>query len=253
MIAILSSNARERTAFAALCEQRGWPCAECDSVRGFKRVLTKSPPRVVVARQKLADGYSDDVFAALRAADLLDRSRTIILLGPGASSALEARQIALGADGVHRDPVRADVLVEYIARFRGPAAAQRGKIQTPPAGKFAFAGAMFDPLERILRNGNRAVQLTPREAELLEQLHERAGKIATYDVLYSEILGRKYRGDTSNLRVLLGRLDASLRAVGLTLRDFVEVIPKTGYRYHATARRVDLASAARLHDRSSAA
>ncbi|HVS50797.1 MAG TPA: winged helix-turn-helix domain-containing protein [Opitutaceae bacterium] len=215
-------------------------------------MLTKNPPRVVVARQKLADGYSDDVFAALRTADLLDRTKTIILLGPGVSSTLEARQIALGADGVQRDPVRADVLAEYIAKFRGPTATPRGKGRDGPL-RFAFAGATFDPLERILRNGNKAVQLTPREVELVLQLHETEGKIATYDALYSEIFGRKYRGETSNLRVLLGRLDASLRAIGLALRDFVEVIPKIGYRYHSTARRVDLPSAARFNDRSSAA
>jgi DNA-binding winged helix-turn-helix (wHTH) protein len=76
------------------------------------------------------------------------------------------------------------------------------------------------------------VSLTPREVLLVEVLAGSKGQIVTYETLYSEVLGRRFRGDTSNMRVLLGKLGSSIRPLGLTLQHHVDVIPKTGYRYH---------------------
>ena len=39
MIAIISSSAHERVAFAALCESRRWACLECDSVHAVRKAL----------------------------------------------------------------------------------------------------------------------------------------------------------------------------------------------------------------------
>jgi DNA-binding response OmpR family regulator len=233
VIAIVSSSLRERIALSALCEQRGWACAECDSVRALKRLLRRSAPRVLVIRQKLSDGYSDDVIAFLRSVDLLGRARMIVLLGPAASSAQEARQIALGAEIVLRDPVRSDVLAEYLAKYN----ALRNRLSQAAAGPMShvFAGGRIDPRERILRHADKTVSLTPREVALVELLRETEGSVVSYESLYEEVIGRRFRGDTSNLRVLLAKLDGSFRAAGLVLRDYVEVIAKTGYRYHSAA------------------
>jgi DNA-binding response OmpR family regulator len=232
VIAIVSSSLRERIALSALCDQRGWACAECDSVRALKRLLRRSAPRVLVIRQKLSDGYSDDVIASLRSVDLLDRVRIVVLLGPAASSAQEARQIALGADTVQRDPVRSDVLAEYLAKYN----ALRNRLpQAAAPAPHVFAGGRIDPRERTLRYADKTVSLTPREVALVELLRETEGSVVSYEALYEEVIGRRFRGDTSNLRVLLAKLDGSFRAAGLVLRDYVEVIAKTGYRYDSAA------------------
>jgi DNA-binding winged helix-turn-helix (wHTH) protein len=81
--------------------------------------------------------------------------------------------------------------------------------------------------------------ITPREALLLELLIRAEPEVVSYETLYNEILGRKFRGDTSNMRVLLAKLSISARAVGITLRSHINVIPKTGYRY----RRLDQTTA----------
>jgi hypothetical protein len=54
-------------------------------------------------------------------------------------------------------------------------------------------------------------------------------------MLYSEILGRRFAGETSNMRVLLGKLGKTTAKVGLDVRQWVEVIPKLGYRYRSGA------------------
>jgi DNA-binding response OmpR family regulator len=246
VIVIVSSNLRERTAFLSLCESRSWPTVACDSVAALRRHIRRSPPGILLVRHKLADGYSDDAIAVLDAANVRPEARIIVLLSPRESSAHEARQIALGADFVLRDPIRTDVLAEYLAKFRKRPPAQSTRAARNSSSSFSFAGAVVEPLERLLRHDRHVCHLTPREVELLETLHESAGKVVNYEALYLDVMGRPFQGDTSNVRVLLSKLDASFRSVGLLVRDHIEVIPKTGYRYNPSAVKVSLAPPERL-------
>lgn len=232
MIAIVSPALQERAAFAALCESRGWVCAECHSLRAFRRLLLRQRPEIVLTRRRIGDGYSDDVIAAVAGPGQPAAVKVVVLMGADAPSSVEARQVALGADCVLRDPVCTDVLVEYLAKYhRSLKQSPRAESGTVPKS-FSFADACVDPIGRQLQRGKGSRHLTPHEVDLVELLVMSAGGIVTYDTLYNEILGRRFRGDTSNMRVLLGKLAASARGVGLPLRQWVEVIPKMGYRYH---------------------
>jgi DNA-binding response OmpR family regulator len=68
---------------------------------------------------------------------------------------------------------------------------------------------------------------------LVELLVGSENRIVTYDSLYHEVLGRHFDGDTSNMRVLLGKLGASARRIGISVRRNIDVIAKTGYRYRS--------------------
>lgn len=233
MIAIVSSHPGERAAFVALCASRAWVAAECDSVRALPRTLRQSPPRVVLTRHRLGDGYSDDVIALLSEARLTPATKVIVLIEAAASSAQEARQITLGADLVQRDPIRTDVLLEYIGKFRHGATTTDGRSGAPES--FSFLGGVIQSMERTFHYRGRTAALTPRQIELAEILASAPSRVVTYPTLYNDILGRKFRGDTSNMRVLLGKLASTLRPIGLNVRRHVEVIPKTGYRYRPGA------------------
>lgn len=243
MIVIVSSSARECSAFLALCEARRWPGIACGSVRALRRALRETAPKVVLTRQKLDDGYSDDVLRAVKAAPGTDATKSIVLLGAGRDASQQARQVALGADCVLQDPVRIDVLAEYLARYRAektPVAAKQAA-----ASSLHFAGATLLLSDRTLHRAGCSVVLTPREFQLVRLLAEARNRVVTYETLYSEILGRRFAGDTANMRVLLGKLAASLRAAGISLRQHVEVIPKGGYRYNEARRKpLRLAAAA---------
>jgi DNA-binding response OmpR family regulator len=231
VIVIVSSLTRERSAFAALCETRGWACTECDSVRAVEKLLGHLRPRVILTRHKLSDGYSDDVIARLSGDGANAATKIIVLLAAEISSAMEARQVALGADCVHRDPVRTDVLAEFLSKYRRAAALPRHAFTPVLAQAFPFADARVHPVDRTFQRGKKTARLTPREVDLCQLLARSHGQVVTYETLYGEILGRKFRGDTSNLRVLLGKLVASARRAGTALRRWLEVIPKLGYRY----------------------
>lgn len=237
MIFLVSQVDRERAALAMLCAPLQRPIVECDSVRKTARSLRRCRPHVVIARHKLGDGFSDDVIALLDELRLAPSPKIIVLVTAGTNSNADARQLELGADCVLRDPVRSDVLLAYISKYcRSP----RQVAQKKEAAEsiIRFAGGVFRPSDRLLHNREHVVSLTSREAELLELLTRSRGEIVTYESLYSEILGRSFRGETSNMRVLLGKLGGSTSRVGIALRQWVEVIPKMGYRYRGV--RLDL-------------
>lgn len=186
-------------------------------------------------RHALADGYSDQVLALLATLGRIGHTRTIVLVEAGTPPELEARQITLGADTVLRDPLRIEVLLAYVARYQhAPPLRPRPRA---PAGAhlLEFAGGRLHRTSRTFHRGRRAIQLTPRETELVELLAGGAGEVVTYEILFAEILGRLFHGDTSNMRVLLGKLTRSLARLGIRARDWIAVIPKSGYRYRKPA------------------
>ena len=231
MIAIASSTVSERNALVALCEAQGWVTIECQSVRATLRTLRRHRPRVVVARHRLDDGYSDDIIAALETSTGPGATKLIVLLEAGIPSHIEIRQVSLGADCVLRNPIRTDVLSAYIGKYLNATNASSPPQRGGDAAVIEFCGGLFAPMERTLQHGAKGITLTPREAMLIEVLTQSAGVVASYERLYGEILGRKFRGDTSNMRVLLGKLATSCRSIGISIRPYVQVIPKTGYRY----------------------
>ena len=230
---VIVANLRERAAFSALCETHGLLAAECESVRAFVRLVRRTPPKVVLVRQKLADGYSDDIIATLQAAELLPATKVIVLMSAAATPVAESRQVALGADCVLRDPVRGDVLIAYLAKFSAAADRVSDVGRRRPTSTLPFAGAIVLPVERQIRHGHQVAVVTPREIQLIEVLAHAKDTVVSYDTLYSEVLQRRFGGDTSNMRVLLGKLAASAGHIGIPLRRWIEVIPKTGYRYRS--------------------
>ena len=233
MIAIVSSSSQECAALANLCEFQGWNTVTCPSVRTIKRQLAHGAPKVLLVRHQLEDGYADDVIAACSTSQI-SPTKIIVLLSAAAAAATEVRLLEIGADCVQRDPIRSAVVLAYVSKYIRLLSTAR---LLNRSSDVHFAGARLDPLQRTLRLRDAVVSLTPREVALVEFLAESADRVVTYDSLYSEVLGQRFRGDTSNMRVLLGKLGSSLKPLGLVLQNHVEVIPKTGYRYHCSNRK----------------
>lgn len=229
MILILSDSPREASLLGDLCEHRSWPCATGGSIADFKKLAGTTSPRVVVVRQRLVDGYSDDILGELGHRKPSDRPRVIVLMAGTTSIQQEARQVNLGADCVLRDPLRIEVLLEYLAKYRTRTAA--AKTTRPVSLAFEFAGVQVSPSELLLTRAKRQTRTTPRVVDLLGLLHRLAGQVAPYPLIYSEIFSRRFTGDTSNCRVLVGKAVTDFQRLGVNLRTRIEAIPKSGYRY----------------------
>jgi len=227
MIVIVSNLAHEAAALTVLCTQRTWLAQACDSVAGFRRLTEKIHPKLVVTRRRLPDGVSDDVLAHLGK----DGPTCVIVLAPADCPPRdETRQISLGADHVLRDPVRIEVLMELAARhLMRPAASA-----TPAPGDspgYTFAGVRVFPHEHRLERNGVSVRATPKVIELVQILYRNRERVASYALLYDELFGRHFAGDTANCRVLLAKADAVFHQLGVSLRDHITVIPKSGYLY----------------------
>lgn len=233
MIYIVSSSPREAALLAALCEQRAWPCEACTNISDFGRLAEKNNPRAVVVRQRLSDGYSDDILAALKRLETFPGTRIIVMVPADCSIQQEARQVRLGADCVFRDPVRLEVLLEYLARFRSE---DTPDSVSPSPLSYEFARVQVFPHEHRLVRAGKSLHVAPQEIGLLRLLSRSVGKVLPYPVLYSELFNQRFAGDTANCRVLLGKITTSFRRLGIDLRRHIEVIPKSGYLYSATPR-----------------
>jgi DNA-binding response OmpR family regulator len=233
VIAVISSSSREAAALTGLTSSICTPVCPCTNVRQFETLLRKAPPALVLTRLNMTDGYSDDIFSLLTKSRLLPGTAVIVLAGADCTPRQEARQLDLGADCVLRDPLRPEVLIQYVAKLLR--SARRPAASTPFERRFTFADATVSPDEHNARLRNKSVHLSPKEIELARLLTESAGQMITYEVLYSELFGRAFSGDTANLRVLLGKLVASFQQLRINLRASIEVIPKSGCRYSTTA------------------
>ena len=227
MIIVLSSSPREAGALAAIAGRHPRTVLTCSSMAQFRNRLRLNSPAIVVTRTRLVDGYSDDVIALLGQAEAARVTRVIVLAGADCTPRQEARQLSLGADCVLRDPLRPDVLSEYLAKFLKMPAGEV-KISSPQIFHLAEAAVLVDS-QQLQRDG-QSVHLTPKEIELARLLAESQGAILTYDRLYADLFDRGFPGESANLRVLLGKLVASYRRLGIDLRKKIRVLPKRGYQ-----------------------
>jgi len=230
VILILSDSPREASLLEDLCEHRSWPCATGGSIAEFNKLSGATAPRVVGLRQRLMDGYSDEVLGEIAKRKTPDRPRDIVLMPGACSIQQEARQVSLGADCVLRDPLRIEVLLEYLVKYRTKVSSV-ARAARPAVVVYEFARVRVSPHELLLSRGKRQIRTTPRVMEFLKLLHRLGGKVAPYPLLYSEVFGRRFTGDTSNCRVLLGKTMSEFKRLGVNLRIYIEVIPKSGYRY----------------------
>jgi DNA-binding response OmpR family regulator len=231
VIIIISSSPREARALVALTANQPRAVYACASLAQFKAQLRKAAPALVVTRARLIDRYSDDVMVLLTEAGFLPATKVIVLIEADCTSREEARQLALGADCVMRDPLRPEVLLEYVSKFSRPALETRSLAQLPP-DQFSLAGATFLPGQQTLSRGGRSIHIAPMEIEIARLLADSPCKTLSYQFLYSQLFNRSFSGDSSNLRVLLGKLAASYRKLGLDLRGTIRVTPKVGYCYN---------------------
>jgi len=230
MILFVSSSNREASALITACDHRSWASYACASLREFLPLAEKIHPRAIVVRHRLLDGYSDDILACLKETPPGIRAQVIVLMSADRTAQAEARQIALGADCVLHDPLRMEILLEYLARYRvSPERSSRHARGQHVA--FPIAGVEVHPHEHRIVRGKQSRHVAPQEVALLRILSSAINEVVPYPVLYGELFGRRFEGDTSNCRVLLCKVLTSFKLLGVELKPFIQVIPKSGYLY----------------------
>ncbi|HZI20384.1 MAG TPA: winged helix-turn-helix domain-containing protein [Pyrinomonadaceae bacterium] len=107
---------------------------------------------------------------------------------------------------------------------------------------YEFGPFRLDTGERVLLKDGATVALTPKEAELLTALVRRAGRVVPKEELLREVWADTFVSEKTlaqnvfTLRKALAREDAE--------RQYVETVPRRGYRFGATVREAPAAGGA---------
>jgi len=176
-------------------------------------------PDLVVLDLSLPDMDGVDVTRRLREWS----SFPIIILSVRGSESDKIAALDAGADDYLTKPFS---IGELLARLR---AALRRANQITTESVFSSDNLKVDLGRRIVSIGEREVQLTPTEYDLLRALVTNAGKVLTHHQLLREVWGVGYDDELHMLRVNISNLRRKLEP-DPTRPRYIVTEPGVGYR-----------------------
>ena len=170
---------------------------------------------VIVLDRDLPGIHGDEICAALVGAGC--RSR-VLMLTAAATSANLVDGLGLGADDYLPKPFEFPVLVARIG-----ALARRAQPATPPV--LRCGDLVVDTAQRRARQGDRALELTPKEFGVLELLLASQGRTVSAEELLERVWDEHADPFTNAVKITISRLRAKLRDPSV-----IQTIAKAGYR-----------------------
>jgi DNA-binding response OmpR family regulator len=136
--------------------------------------------------------------------------------------------LELGADDFVRKPFGKR---ELLARIR--AGLRRSQARQRERRSFGIGDLTVWPRELRAERQGREIQLSPREAGILEVLHEHAGEVVTRDTLLNRCWGLDYFPESRTLDQHIAKLRKTL-GDDAEAPEIIETVRGAGYRCRAT-------------------
>jgi two-component system, OmpR family, response regulator MprA len=176
---------------------------------------------LVVLDLMLPDADGIDICRELRSAGDVG----IVILTARTVVGERVRGLEAGADDYLPKPFAFD---ELLARIR----AVLRRRSTQPEGIIRIADLEIDTVKRLVRRGERAIDLTVREFDLLKLLAQHAGKPLSHEFIIERVWGYEYEGDTDPVKVYVNFLRRKLNAAGEV--DLISSLRGFGYALKET-------------------
>ncbi|MFS8796988.1 response regulator transcription factor [Synechococcus sp. R70.1] len=191
-----------------------------DGTAGLAAARTQNPDLVLL--DWMLPGISGlEVCRQLR---LTGNRVPVVLMTASDEVAARAAGLEAGADDYVVKPFS---LQELLARIRIYLQHPKGS----PHGQLVFMDLTLDPVTREVRRGERQVELTAKEYELLRYLMEHPRQVLTRQQILEHVWGHNFAGDSNIIEVYIRylrlkieapgekRLIQTVRGVGYVLRD----------------------------------
>ncbi len=200
--------------------EAGYVPIEVYSLRaGLSQAQTAMPALIVVAR-RLKDESGLDLCRQLR-----DEKNRVPILLMMTHDELSDRIACLesGADDYFLAPYRTDDFITLVNAYLKPQAASSEQLR--------FADMVLDVSQRQVIRGNRLIELTMKEFELLKYLMEHPREVLTRKQILESVWGYDFIGESNVIEVYIRylrlkidgenekRLIQTVRGVGYVLRE----------------------------------
>jgi two-component system KDP operon response regulator KdpE len=198
----------------------GFTVIEAANAADALRRAAADAPDVIVLDLGLPDMDGKEVIRAMREWSEIP----IIVLSARAREAEKIEALDLGADDYVNKPFG---IGELMARLR---AALRHRLRRQgEMPVFRAGGLAVDLTRRLVKRGEEAVHLTPKEFELLRVLVQHAGKVVTQRQILQAVWGPAHVEDAAYLRVYVGQLRRKIEA-DPDAPSLIETEAGVGYR-----------------------
>jgi two-component system KDP operon response regulator KdpE len=221
---LVEDDAVARAAVAQNLTAHGFVVSEAGSAAAALGQWDAGRPDVIVLDLGLPDLDGLSVIRRVRR----EAATPILVLSARGREADKIEALEAGADDYVTKPygigeVRARIAA-LLRRAGGPAG--------EPSGILRNGSIALDPVRRIVTVGSEALDLTPREYELLKQMLSAPGRLLTRGRLLRAVWGTAYSEEGHYLHVYVSRLRRKLAAADPDgdARDLVQAEPGVGYR-----------------------
>ena len=223
-VLIVEDDAEQRAVLVRELGSRGYRTQEAPDGRTALERWEASRPDVVLLDLGLPDLDGLDVIRRIRK----DAMTPIVILSGRFAEREKVEALDRGADDYVTKPFGLD---ELHARLRVALRRSTGGAGDND-GRIAVGPLVFDAPTHEVRVGDRKVDLTPREFELLRVLLGEQGRVVTKGKLLRAVWGQAYQGEDSYVYVHVSQLRHKLAAADPTgaLRDLIVTEPGVGYR-----------------------
>jgi len=182
--------------------------------------VQRSLPDLVILDLMLPGIDGIEVCRRLRAADDLP----IIMLTARDSVSDKVEGLESGADDYITKPFEFE---ELLARVRATLRRRSGK----DADVLRVGDLTLKPASREVTRGDRTIELTAREYELLEFLARHAGQIVMKETLFEKVWGYDFDIESDAIKVYISYLRKKLNAAGE--QDLIRAVRGVGYMLKA--------------------
>jgi two-component system response regulator MprA len=199
--------------------QEGIAVTAAGTAAGGLLAVRADRPDLVIVDVGLPDGDGFDLLARIRS----ESQVPIIMLTARGDVENRVRGLDLGADDYVAKPFH---FAELLARVRAQLRRQASADEKASASILHLADLSLDPRTRDVRRGDRPIELTAREFELLELFLREQGRVLSKETILDRLWG--YAFDDNLVEVYVGYLRRKLgepqlihtmRGAGYTLRE----------------------------------